>query len=126
MPFCMALGFYEDDAGLAQFNDDKAHDVRLVRLSSKISYRIDPENEYPRNYSGHMIAKLKSGREIEINQPHMRGGMREPLTYQEIVEKFYSNAKHGGWAETLGDRFLKFCENLDSAPNMGDLKEFRN
>ena len=125
MPFCMALGFFEDDAGLSQFSDEKALDSRLVEFASRISYRIDPDNEYPRNYSGHMEVRLKSGEKIVLRQPHMRGGMREPLKYQEIVEKFHSNARRGGWTEQLGTRFLDFCESIESAPDLGDLQEFR-
>ncbi|MDE0306867.1 MAG: MmgE/PrpD family protein [Albidovulum sp.] len=125
MPFCMALGFFENDAGLAQFSDEKASDSRYVEFASKISYRIDPENEYPRNYSGHMEVLLKSGEVIALSQPHMRGGMREPLTYREVVEKFHSNAKRGGWSERLGGRFIDFCENLESAPDLGGLREFQ-
>ena len=125
MPFCMALGFFDDDAGLAQFSDEKASDPRLVEFASKISYRIDPENEYPRNYSGHMDVTLKSGDKIKLSQPHMRGGVREPLAYQEIVDKFHSNAKRGGWSERLCARFLEFCEKIEFAPDLGGLREFR-
>ena len=54
MPYCMAVGFYEGDAGLAQFSDEKARDPRILALARKVSYVIDPDNEYPRNYSGHI------------------------------------------------------------------------
>jgi hypothetical protein len=41
---------------------------------------IDPDNEYPRNYSGHIRVETVDGRQIALDQPHMRGGVREPLT----------------------------------------------
>ena len=34
---------------------------------------------------------------VEDRQPHFRGGAKEPLTRQDIEEKFTLNAKHGGW-----------------------------
>ena len=56
----MAVGFYEGDAGLVQFTDEKAANPKYLELARKISYVIDPDNEYPRNYSGHI--KVTMGR----------------------------------------------------------------
>ena len=49
MPWCMAIGFFEHDAGLEQFADEKVSDPKVLNLASKIRYVIDPDNEYPRN-----------------------------------------------------------------------------
>ena len=125
MPFCMALGYFEGDAGLEQFSDEKARDARYRDLASKIFYRIDPENEYPNNYSGHMKVTLRSGKVISLEQPHMRGGMREPLTRDELLEKFRSNTRHGGWADETAERLLAFCEGLETAGDLKTLSEFR-
>ncbi|MGI9417371.1 MAG: MmgE/PrpD family protein [Geminicoccaceae bacterium] len=125
MPFCMALGFFEDDAGLAQFDDAKVREPHLVNLARKISYRIDPENEYPRNYSGHLRVTLKSGEVLTFEQPHMRGGMHEPLTRDEIVQKFFSNAAYGGWSEGQAKALLDFCEGLNQAADLSGLAAFR-
>jgi hypothetical protein len=62
-----------------------------------VRYRIDPANPYPRNFTGHIRATLRDGRVIEERQPHMRGGAHEPLTRQDIEDKFVLNARHGGW-----------------------------
>lgn len=125
MPFCMALGFYEDDAGLAQFDDAKVREPHLLEFSKKISYRIDAENEYPRNYSGHLRVTLRSGEVLKYDQPHMRGGMREPLNHDEIVQKFFSNAAYGGWSEDRAKILLDFCETLSQAPDLSSLAAFR-
>ena len=126
MPFCMALGYFEDDAGLSQFEDNKVQEPHLIGFASKISYRIDPANEYPRNYSGHLKVTLKSGKVLRYDQPHMRGGMREPLSDDEIIQKFYSNAAHGGWSEDRAARLLEFCRNLGSFPDLSEFASFRN
>ena len=36
---------------------------------------------------------------VEERQPHMRGGAHEPLTRQDIEDKFVLNARHGGYDE---------------------------
>ena len=125
MPFCMALGYHAGDAGLRDFHDSQVRDPALIRLASKITYRIDPENEYPRNYSGHMRVFLRSGRQIEIRQPHMRGGQHEPLSFAEIVKKFHSNAEFGGWPKATAERFLDFCHGLETKSDIQALAGFR-
>jgi hypothetical protein len=57
---------------------------------------IDPHNEYPRNFSGHIKATLRDGRTIEKRQPHMRGGAHQPLSRADIVRKFAANVRFGG------------------------------
>jgi len=125
MPLCMAIGFFDGDAGLEQFTDHKAHDPRVLALASKISYQIDPQNEYPRNYSGHIRVKLKGGRTIAMDQPHMRGGMHEPLTRDEIDAKFRANVVYGGWSPALGEDLLSFCNGLAGHRDLSGMSAFR-
>ncbi|MEQ9606730.1 MAG: MmgE/PrpD family protein [Kiloniellaceae bacterium] len=125
MPFCMAVAFYEGDAGLAQFTDEKAKDARVLALARRISYVIDPDNEYPRNYSGHIRVTLKTGQVVELRQPHMRGGMHEPLSDADIVAKFFANAAHGGWSPQQAEALLSFCQGLGEQPDLAGLARFR-
>ncbi len=125
MPFCMALGFYKDDAGLSQFSDEHVQMPHLLALAEKIAYRIDPENEYPRNYSGHLEVRLKCGDVLTYHQPHMRGGVHEPLTPDELEAKFFANAQFGGWRKSDAQALLAFCQNLRQAPDLSGLSAFR-
>ncbi len=126
MPFCMALGFFEDEAGLTQFDDAKVEAPHLLEMAAKISYVIDPSNEYPRNYTGHLRVTLKSGKVLEYRQPHMRGGRHEPLTDDEIVAKFRANAAYGGWDRAQAEALLTFCQTLGDAPGLSGLARFRS
>jgi hypothetical protein len=116
--------FFEGDAGLAQFTDEKASNPKYRGLARKISYVIDPTNEYPRNYSGHIRVNLRGGGRIELDQPHMRGGKREPLTQEDIVAKFKANVAHGGWSAELGTELLDFCLDLRRHKDLTGLASF--
>ena len=118
MPFCMAVSFFDGDAGLNQFSDERVNDPRVLQLAELISYKIDPENEYPRNYTGHIRVELRSGELIEINQPHMRGGKHEPLTEKQITEKFVNNCVHGRWRQGEHEALLEFLMNMNSHQDM--------
>jgi hypothetical protein len=60
---------------------------------------------------------------FEERQPHIRGGVHEPLSREDIERKFRGNAAYGGWPALLAERFLAFAENaFDGAL---DLTPFR-
>jgi 2-methylcitrate dehydratase PrpD len=98
-PYCIAAAFIAGGLGLDAFSDDAVADPAVRALASKVRYRIDPDNPYPRAYTGHISATLRDGRGIEERQPHLRGGAHEPLTRAELEEKFARNAKAGGWPQ---------------------------
>jgi 2-methylcitrate dehydratase PrpD len=122
-PFCMALGFVHGDVSLGAFTDAAAHDERVRALAAKIHYRIDPENPYPRAFTGHLSATLKDGRIIEERQPHFRGGAQEPLTAAEIEAKYVANAAYGGWTEAQTATARETLRHVFDAPL--DLKTLR-
>ena len=95
-PFCMAVGFLDGAAGLVQFTDAQTQREDVRALAAKISYEIDPADEYPSNFTGHLRATLTDGSVREIRQPHMRGGAREPLSDAELIAKFNANVAFGG------------------------------
>ena len=72
-PYCVAVGFIDGDVGLAQFTGDRIADQAVLGLAAKVRYRVDPDNEYPSNYTGHLKATLKDGSVHEIRRPHLRG-----------------------------------------------------
>ena len=87
-------------------------------------YQIDPQNPYPKNFTGHIRATLCDGTVIEERQPYMRGGAQEPLTRADIEQKFLLNAKHGGWNDARAATALEliaglFDGSVDLAPLRG-------
>jgi 2-methylcitrate dehydratase PrpD len=117
-PFCMAVGFFDRRAGFAQFTEARIRDPQVLALAEKIRYEIDPANEYPANFTGHLLATLSSGRTEQIEKPHMRGGAREPLSTAELERKFLDNAQYGGWTAERAARALQWCGGLFSAKTL--------
>ncbi len=99
-PYCVAVGLALGRAGLEQFTDEQVRDPDLRSLASRIRYEVDPADEYPRNYTGHVCATLKDGTRIEVRKGHLRGGAREPLSEGEITQKFADNVRFGGGTPT--------------------------
>ena len=123
-PFNIAVAFVTGGAGLAAFTPQTVRDERILGLSSKVRYVVNPNDPYPKAYTGHVRMTLKDGRVIEERQPHIRGGAQEPLTRTEIENKFRGNCEFGGWPKERADRFLasvpKFFDSpLDLRPLRG-------
>jgi 2-methylcitrate dehydratase PrpD len=105
-PYCIAVAWVRGHVGLDAFTDEAVGDPRVLALAAKVRYRIDPENPYPRSFTGHIRARLADGQVVEQRQPHLRGGAQEPLSGAEIEEKFGLNARHGGWDEARAAQAL--------------------
>jgi 2-methylcitrate dehydratase PrpD len=115
-PYCIAAGFVRGNVGLGDFTDAAVRDPKVIALARKVRYAIDPDNPYPKNFTGHIRALLHDGRLVEERQPHMRGGAHEPLTRDDIVSKFVMNAKEGGWSKERCERALILLEKLYEGP----------
>jgi len=119
-PYCIAAGFLRGqqglNVGLSDFSDDAVRDPAVLALAAKVRYRIDPQNPYPKNFTGHIRAALRDGSVVEERQPHMRGGAQEPLSRADIEEKFMLNVRHGGWSEARAAAALKLIAGLFDGP----------
>jgi 2-methylcitrate dehydratase PrpD len=124
-PFCIAVGFFDGKAGFGQFTDARIADPAVLALCRKITYRIDPENQYPRNFTGHLRATLRNGDVHDFHQPHMRGGARDPLTPAEIDAKFIENCRFGGWPPARAEALRATLATLFDQPSLAALSEYR-
>ena len=126
-PYCIAAGLVRGQkglsVGLSDFSDDAVRDPAVLALAAKVRYRIDPQNPYPKNFTGHIRASLRDGSVVEEQQPHMRGGAQEPLSRADIEEKFLLNARHGGWSSDRAAAALKSIAGLfDGAVELSALR----
>ncbi|MFM9969192.1 MAG: MmgE/PrpD family protein [Burkholderiales bacterium] len=108
-PFNIAVAFVTGGAGFEAFTERTVRDPRILDLTGKVRYIVDPNNPYPKRYTGHIRMTLKDGRVFEERQPHIRGGREEPLTREDIRQKFRGNARYGGWSDAEAESFLRYA-----------------
>ena len=111
-PYLLATGFVHGGVGLGAFTETAIGDARVLALAARVKFVIDPDNPYPANYTGHIKATLKDGSVLEERQPYLRGGAQEPLTRQDVTDKFRLNTQHGGWDDAQSDVTLKLLAGL--------------
>ena len=124
IPYAIAVGMLRDNAGLREYEESVVHNRQVRALAAKIAYRIDPDNPYPRRFTGHLRVALRNGEVHEIRQDHFRGGVDAPLTFDELVRKFRNNCAHGGLGATEAERVLEQLTQMLTAPNV-DLRPLR-
>lgn len=112
VPYLLATGFVHGGVGLGAFTESAISDARVLALAAKVKFVIDPDNPYPNNYTGHIRATLRDGSVMEDRQPYLRGGAQEPLTRQDVTDKFALNVQHGGWNGVQGEAVLKLMAGV--------------
>jgi len=117
-PYCIAVALIDGDAGLAQFTEDRVHEPKVRALAGRISYVVDPANEYPRNYTGHVRATLTDGRVVEARQPCLRGGKQQKLSEAEIIAKYRANTRFAAVPEAASEALLASLLRLEGLADL--------
>ena len=90
IPFCMAIAVLERKAGIAQFQDRKVRDKRVIALMKRVTLYVDDELErlgYDQVRSRVRIT-LKNGRMIEGRYDVARGHPEKPMSWADLSGKF--------------------------------------
>jgi len=111
-PYCIAVAFLRGNAGLADFDETLIQDPGVLALSNRVAYTVDPDDEYPRNYSGHIRATLTDGTVVEEHQGYLRGGVREPMERAELIRKCAANLSYGGGVPDRSKAIAQWADRL--------------
>jgi 2-methylcitrate dehydratase PrpD len=124
IPYAIAVGMLRDDAGLGDYQESVVQDPQVRALAAKVRYVVDPNNPYPRQFTGHLRVTLRNGEVREARQGHFRGGIEEPLSYDDLVRKFRANCIYGGLTESHANDLLRMLTQLLNQPKV-DLRPLR-
>jgi 2-methylcitrate dehydratase PrpD len=94
MQFCMAILLLEGRAGLAEFTDEVVHRDDVKAMIEKVDFVVDDEAEaagYDKMTTIIDIT-LKDGRKISGRADFGKGSPANPMSYEEVSEKFRETA----------------------------------
>ena len=94
--------------------------VTEYQNNTLVTYEINPNDEYPKNYTGDITIFKKNGTTISANQSCLRGGKRSPLGVEEIYRKFEANLK---FANVKSEKIKELRSKIDTIFNMKNLNE---
>ena len=91
--FVIATSLIKGKFTLNELENDTIFDPQILALCQKIEYEIDPKSAFPEFYSGEVEIQLESGKSLVHREQMNRGSSANPLSKQDVLEKFYSNVE---------------------------------
>lgn len=128
LPYCTAAALLDGNVTLESFAPHRLVDPVLLELIGKIRILRDPAltARYPHGIPNRLVVTLKDGSVLTTENEFPRGHDQNPMTDEEIVEKFHRLA-HGVLSPEAQQRVIQFCWNLPQASNLDALwAEFSN
>jgi 2-methylcitrate dehydratase PrpD len=116
--FALAAAVVRGRLTMDEISDEVLADPRVMALCDRIGYTIDPESAFPRYYSGAVEIRLKDGRLLTHREPINRGHPDNPLSPDDIVEKFHATASRA-MSNEKRLRIIEATLALDSANSIG-------
>ncbi len=78
--------------GVEAFSDDRIGDPEIIELASRMHLVVESRPAPRTQFGGRIVLETTGGRRIERVQEHNRGSLENPMTRNEIEEKFNGNA----------------------------------
>ena len=117
LPFVVAVALMDGEVGLDSFADARIRDAKTLALANRVRYTIDPASTYPRAFPGALTIRFRDGRELSHVAAHSRGSLELPLSDEEIVAKFRSNAGRA-LSPAQVDRLASAVLALEACPDV--------
>jgi len=118
IPYAIAAGLMLDDAGLEAYTEAVVQGAAIRGLAAKVNYTVDPNNPYPKQFTGHVRVHLKNGKVFEQFQGFFKGGVDHPMSDADLLQKFKANCKFGGLDVTQTDAILSQVNGLFKASSV--------
>jgi 2-methylcitrate dehydratase PrpD len=112
VPYAIAVAIVRGDAGLREYDDVIVKDRAILDVASKVSYVVDPDNPYPRQFTGHVRVTMAGGAVHEFRQGYFKGGADHPLSDEDLTRKFQANCAYGGLNEADTQALLAHIEAI--------------
>jgi len=122
MEFCMAILLLERKAGLSEFTDEVVNRPDVQAMIQKVDFGVHPEAEaagYDKMTTIIEIA-LTDGRVISGRADFGKGSPANPMTYEEVADKFRECAAFSRWPRGKAEQVVEMVRGLE---NLRDVRE---
>jgi len=125
LEFCVALALLERKVELSQFKDRKVQDPKIQEMIKKVSFSIRPDLnniENSGNPSTTVKVLMKDGREFTKTVDEARGTPQNPLSPEEVREKYQQCVKRIQSKKEM-ERTIEMVENLEKLKKITSLTD---
>jgi 2-methylcitrate dehydratase PrpD len=123
MEFCLSILLVEGKAGLAEYQDAVVQRADVQAMIQRIRFHVDPEAERAGldRMTSILRIHLKGGRVIAGRAEFAKGSPANPMTYDEVADKFRGCAEFAKWPAAKAEAVIAAVRTLEAAPDVGVL-----
>jgi len=130
MEFAVAILLVDGKAGLGQFTDASVRRTDVQATIGRVNFYADPEfDTLGREGAFQAVLEepaiirihMKDGRLLSTRTEPAKGSSKNPMTYEEVADKFRTNAEFARWPATKTESIVRLVSALERAPTLAAL-----
>ncbi|HEX7836386.1 MAG TPA: MmgE/PrpD family protein [Kofleriaceae bacterium] len=123
MEFCLSILLVEGKAGLAQYQDAVVQRADVQDMIARVNFHVDPEAERAGldKMTSILQIHLKDGRVIAGRAEFAKGSPANPMSYDEVADKFRGCAEFARWPAAKAEAVIAAVKSLEAAPDVSKL-----
>jgi 2-methylcitrate dehydratase PrpD len=123
MEFCMAILLLEQRGGLNKFTDEIVNRPDVQAMIRKIDFGVHPEAEaagYDKMTTILEIA-LTDGRVIRDRADFGKGSPANPMSYEEVADKFRECAAYSRWPKSKAEQVVAMVRAVEEVRDVREM-----
>jgi 2-methylcitrate dehydratase PrpD len=92
LPYSTAAMIVSGKVDIGTYTGAAMSDPQVLELSRKVSYTVRDYETWPAAFPGGVRITTADGSVLEADQPHQLGSPENPMTADQVIEKFRANA----------------------------------
>lgn len=123
MEFCMAILLLEGRGGLPEFTDEVVNRDDVQAMIQKVDFVVDDRAEEAgyHKMTTYIDIETKDGRTISGVADFGKGSPANPMSYDEVANKFRENASFAGWDTARTEQVIETVAAFETLKGLDDL-----
>jgi 2-methylcitrate dehydratase PrpD len=123
MEFCMSILLLDRKAGLVEFQDSVVQRPDVQEMIKRVNFYIDPvaENAGLDKMTSLIKITLKDGRVITGRAEFAKGSPSNPMSYDEVADKFRGCAEFAKWPSAKTESVISSVKALEDVSDMSKI-----
>ena len=123
MEFCMAILLLERRGGLTEFLDEVVNRSDVQDMIRKVYFGVHPEAEAAgyNKMTTIIDIRLKDGRTMSGRADFGKGSPANPMSYDEVADKFRGCARFANWDAERTERIVETVSHLEELESVREL-----
>ena len=123
MEFCMAILLLDGRAGLGEFTDEVVMRPDVRAMIEKIDFVVDQDAEAAGFHKMTTIIdiELSGGRKISGRADFGKGSPADPMSYEEVANKFRENAAYAKFPAKQAETVVAMVAEFETLPSLDRL-----